>query len=284
MARSYLFVPGNQPARFDKAAASGADAIILDLEDSVPVSEKAAAREAVIAWMSATSSPVPVWIRTQGLDAPGFADDLATVGRARPRGLLLPKCEGAADVLRLGVVLDTLEHEHGLPEGSLEILVVATETPRAVQCMASFERPLPRLRGLMWGAEDLAAALGVRSLRDKSGQYLPPALRARDATLLAAAACGADPIDAVFVGIRDAAGLAAETRQHAAMGFIAKAAIHPAQIPVIHAALAPNANDVDWARAVITTLEDGARSTGVVDGSMVDTPHLIAARRILERM
>jgi citrate lyase subunit beta/citryl-CoA lyase len=161
------------------------------------------------------------------------------------------------------------------------VIVIATETARAMQRIHTLDTPHPRLAGVLWGAEDLAASLGVRALRDAQGNYLSPALKARDAALLASHACGATAIDGVYTRLDDADGLAAETRAHAALGFTAKAAIHPAQIAVIHAALAPSADDLAWAEEVITALQDGVISSGRVRGSMVDQPHLTAARRIL---
>lgn len=279
-ARSYLFVPGNRPERFAKAVASGADALILDLEDSVPLAEKAAAREAVAQWL-ATPPPVPAWIRVNPLTSLYHLDDLQAVSRARPAGIVLPKCEGMDDLLWLDKVLTEIERRNGWPNRSILVMAIATETARAMQRIHSFDHPMPRLAGILWGAEDLAASLGVRSLRDAAGNYLSPALRARDSALLASHACGIPAIDAVFTGLDDPEALAAETRAHAALGFTAKAAIHPAQIGVIHAALRPSDDDIAWAGEVVAELQDGAKASGRVRGGMVDQPHLNAARRIL---
>ncbi len=280
-ARSYLFVPGNRPERFDKAAASGAEALILDLEDSVPAAEKASAREEVVRWLTQTPPPLPVWIRVNPLVSFHHLDDLQAVARAKPVGLVLPKCEGVDDLLWLDKVLSEVERRAGWPARSLWVMAIATETARAMQRIHTFDHPMPRLAGILWGAEDLAASLGVRSLRDPAGHYLSPALRARDSALLASHACGVPAIDAVFTGLDQPEALAAEARAHAALGFAAKAAIHPAQIAVIHAALQPSPDDVAWAREVVAELQDGARASGRVRGAMVDQPHLNAARRIL---
>jgi citrate lyase subunit beta / citryl-CoA lyase len=146
-------------------------------------------------------------------------------------------------------------------------------------------KPIPRLAGLLWGAEDLAASLGLRSLRDApTHAYLSPACHARDATLFASHACGVAAIDAVYTALDDTAGLAQETRAHAALGFTAKAAIHPAQIATIHTAQAPSADDLAWAHEVLAALQDGAQATARVRGRMVDLPHLHAARRMLGRV
>ncbi len=280
--RSYLFVPANRPERFGKALASGAEALILDLEDSVPAADKAAAREAVIAWLaSGAAGDVPVWVRVNPLGCQHHQGDLDAVAAARPFGVVLPKCEGLGDLTGFDEALREIEARNGWLPNLLKVMVIATETARAMQRIHSFDRPVSRLAGVLWGAEDLAASLGVRQLRDASGRYLPVALRARDAALLASHACGVAAIDAVFTGLDDLPGLAAETRAHAAMGFTAKAAIHPSQIAVIHEALRPPADDVAWAREVIAELQDGAKSSGRVRGLMVDQPHLTAARRIL---
>ncbi len=281
--RSYLFVPANRPERFPKAEASGADAVILDLEDSVPDQDKTTAREAVVNWMrERPDAGVSVWIRINSLRSQWIAEDLQAVMQAKPDGVFLPKCEGIDDVLALDGMLSRAESGHGLPDRGIAIIAIVTETPRALQKLHTFAQPAPRLHGMLWGAEDLAAALGLRSLRDKSGAYLAPAMDARNRALMASHACQAIAIDAVFTDIHNPAALAHETRQHASLGFAAKAAIHPGQIEVIHQALQPSAEDIDWAKQVIQVLDDGRLASGTVDGSMVDRPHLNAAKQILQ--
>jgi citrate lyase subunit beta/citryl-CoA lyase len=278
--RSYLFVPGNRPERFAKALASGADALILDLEDSVPLTEKATARQAVVDWLLTTHPSKPVFVRVNALSSPMHSDDLRIVQVTPPSGLVLPKCEGMDDVLAFDEVLCGIEKQSGWPQRSVSVMAIATETARGMQRIHTFDHPMPRLSAILWGAEDLAASLGVRSLRDGQGHYKATALRARDAALFASHACGVSAIDAVYTGLDDPIGLETETRDHAALGFTAKAAIHPAQIAVIHQALQPSDDDVAWAQEVITELQDGAKSSGRVRGAMVDQPHLNAARRI----
>ena len=279
-ARSYLFVPGNRAERFAKAAASGAQALILDLEDSVPLAEKPAARLAVAQWLATARRAEQAWVRVSPRSHAEHAHDLQSL-TARPTGLVLPKCEGLDDLLAFDEMLCGLEDQRGWPRRSLRVIVIATETARAMQRIHTFDSPAPRLSGILWGAEDLAASLGVRSLKRQQGHYLSPALRARDAALLASHACGVGAIDAVYTRLNDPLGLEAETRDHAALGFTAKAAIHPAQIPVIHHAQKPSEDDAAWAREVVAELQDGARMSGRVRGNMVDQPHLHAARRIL---
>lgn len=278
--RTYLFVPGNRPERFAKGLASGADALILDLEDSVPVSEKAMARQAVADWFLTANPIKPVFIRVNALSSPLLRDDLQILQRIRPAGLVLPKCEGMDDVLAFDEVLCGYEERSGWPQHSVSVIAIATETARGMQRIHTFDRSIPRLSGILWGAEDLAASLGVRSLREAEGRYKATALRARDAALFASHACGVSAIDAVYTGLDDPVGLEAETRNHASLGFTAKAAIHPAQIAVIHQAQRPCDDDMAWAHEVITELQDGAKASGKVRGAMVDQPHLNAARRI----
>jgi citrate lyase subunit beta/citryl-CoA lyase len=206
--------------------------------------------------------------------------DLQILQRICPYGLVLPKCEGIDDAMAFDKVLCGFEERSGWLKRSISVLAIATETARAMQRIHTFDQPLPRLSGILWGAEDLAASLGVRSLRDAQGHYKATALRARDAALFASHACGVAAIDAVYTGLDDPAGLATETRDHAALGFTAKAAIHPTQIAVIHQAQRPSDDDLAWAQEVITELEDGAKASGRVRGAMVDQPHLNAARRI----
>ena len=258
-ARSYLFVPGNRPERFAKALASGADALILDLEDSVPPAEKELAREAVTHWLESVAAPVPIWIRVNPASSQWHHDDLQLLRRASATGLMLAKCEGAGDLLRFDASIGEIEKAAGRPCGSAQVLVIATESARALQRIHTFDQGLPRLAGILWGAEDLAASLGLRSLRDRQGHYLSPALRARDAAFLASNSCGVAAIDAVYTGLDDPQGLAEETRTHAALGFSAKAAIHPAQIALIHQSLQPSPDDVTWAAEVIAERQNGAR-------------------------
>jgi len=286
--RSYLFVPGNRPERFSKGLASGADALILDLEDSVPAAEKATARTAVADWLQTEKPNRPIWIRINPLRSPVHQEDLNLLarvqqGETKPAGVLLPKCEGVADIRLIDKTLGAIEQSASLPVATWSIIAIITETARAMQLMHTFEQAMPRLAGMLWGAEDLAADLGLRSLRDANGRYLEPALRARDAALFASHASHVTAIDAVYTGINDDDGLKAETSAHAALGFTAKTAIHPRQIPIIHQALQPDQDDIAWAHEVIAELADGDRSSGRVRGAMVDLPHLQAARSLLRR-
>ncbi len=276
MLRSFLFVPGDSERKLDKALGTAADALIVDLEDAVAPAAKDGARATARAFLDRDRGGRQVWVRVNAFDTGRVDGDLAAIMPGRPDGIMLPKSGGGADIDRLAALLDG-------DGGATRIIPVATETPEAVLNLASYRGCSPRLWGLLWGAEDLASAVGATSNRDGDGQYRSPFRLARDLCLHAAAAAGVVPIDAVFVDIRDTAGLDAETRAARADGFAAKAAIHPAQCDVINAAFRPTDAEIDWARRVLVTL--AASATGGVatlDGKMLDKPHERQARRILD--
>jgi len=271
--RSLLFVPGDRPDRFPKAEASGADALILDLEDSVTPERKTAARRAVVEWLSAGKRRVPVLVRVNPLDSGFIKHDLAAILPCSPDGLVLPKCEGAHSIAAL-----TEMAREGLPP----ILPIATETPGAVFGLGSYREVTARLLGLTWGAEDLPAAIGALSSREPDGDYTPPYEMVRAMTLFAAHAAGVPAIETVFPALDDADGLAAYVARGRRDGFTGMMALHPAQIGIINDGFTPDADEVARAIAIIAAFaaQPGA---GVLrlDGKMVDRPHLIQARRIL---
>ncbi|HEY9536570.1 MAG TPA: CoA ester lyase [Kiloniellaceae bacterium] len=281
--RSLLFVPGHDERKIEKALAGEADAVILDLEDAVAEESKARAREVTAAWLEpARASGRAVFVRINGFDTPHALADLVTAVAGAPFGVMLPKCCGLRDVERLSHHLDALEVREGLTQGSTRILPVATETAAATLDLPSFAAaPAPRLWGLLWGGEDLSADLGAARNRDAGGAYTLPYQFARAQCLMAAAAAGAVAVDAVSVDFRDLEALDRETREALADGFTAKAAIHPAQIPVINAALTPDAEQIAWAEAVLAALD--GKGAGRLEGRMVDQPHRRSAIRILAR-
>ncbi|HEY0294539.1 MAG TPA: aldolase/citrate lyase family protein, partial [Bordetella sp.] len=187
------------------------------------------------------------------------------------------------DVARLDLALSRAEARAGLPPQTLAAVLVATETAAAVLALAEFRQPLPRLAAMLWGGEDLAGDLGVPRNRDRQGHYRAPFQLARNLMLMAAAATGALPIDAVYVDVRDGDGLGAESEAARADGFLAKAAIHPEQVPVINQAFSASEEERAWAARVVQALDGGATGLAVIDGKMVDAPHLRLARRILSR-
>lgn len=285
--RSLLFVPGDDERKLTKAASAGADALILDLEDSVAPANKEKARALVSAYLGAhppSGARPRLYVRVNGL-ASGMIDaDLAAVMSSAPDGVMLPKSLGGASVQELGARLAVQEAEHALEDGATKILAIATESAAALFGMASYRACSPRLEGLAWGAEDLSADLGAERRRDAAGRYTDAIRLARSLTLVGAVAAGVTPIDAIFGDFRDDAGLAREAEEARADGFAAKMAIHPGQVAIINAAFTPSAEALARARAVVAAF-DVSPASGVVslNGEMLDRPHLEQAKRILQR-
>jgi citrate lyase subunit beta/citryl-CoA lyase len=282
--RSWLFVPGDSERKLARAGASGADALILDLEDSVAPPNLPAARAQVAAYLRAHGgAPRPrLWVRINALGTPEALADLAAVVAAGPAGIVLPKADGAADLARLGHYISALEVAAGLAEGGIRVAVVATETPAALFALGGYAPAAPRLAALTWGAEDLAAALGAASNRLPDGEYEFTYQLARSLCLAAAAAAGVDAVDTVFTDFRDAAGLDREARAARRAGFGGKLAIHPDQVPVINAAFTPDAAERAHAERIVAAFaaNPGLGAIGI-DGKMIDLPHLKQARRLL---
>jgi citrate lyase subunit beta/citryl-CoA lyase len=285
--RSLLFVPGDDERKLTKAAGAGADALILDLEDSVASANKGKARALVAAFLKAqpaSGSRPRTYVRVNGLASGIVGADLSGVMAAAPDGIMLPKSLGRASVQELGARLAVHEAEHNLGDGATKILAIATESAAALFGMASYRNCSQRLEGLAWGAEDLSADLGAERRRDRGGRFTDATRLARTLTLVGAVAAGVTPIDAVFSEFRDDEGLARECEDARADGFLAKMAIHPAQVPLINAAFTPSPGALVRARAVVAAFaaQEGA---GVVslNGEMLDKPHLEQAKRILAR-
>lgn len=274
--RSLLFVPGDRPERMEKALGLGADALILDLEDSVVPSAKASAREAAAAFLQRERTGVRLFVRINPLDGGLACDDLAAILPAKPDALVLPKAEGAASLAALGALLD----QHGRP--SPPILPIATETPAAIFQLGSYRDVAERLCGLTWGAEDLPAAIGAVSSREADGRYTPPYELARSLTLFAAHAAGVAAIETVYPNFRDTDGLAAYAARAARDGFTGMMAIHPSQVAIINTAFTPSEEAVAHAREVVAAFETNAGAGALqLNGKMIDAPHLKQARRVL---
>lgn len=283
--RSFLFVPGDSERKMAKAAATKADALILDLEDSVSQENIETAREMTAEYLTNTRHDrgrQQVWVRINPLDTPLSLPDLAAVVRGAPDGIIQPKTYSAADSIKLANYLSALEAREGLEIGSTRILAVATETAESLFTLNSFIGATDRLFGMTWGAEDLAAALGATTNRKPDGTYEGPYLLARTLCLAAAKAADAQPIDSVYTNFRDAEGLEAEALQARRTGFTGKVAIHPDQVDVINRAFTPSEEEVAFARRVIEAFEKaGGAGTVGLDGKMLDMPHLKQARHVL---
>lgn len=276
--RSLLFVPGDRPERFAKAAASGADAIILDLEDSVSPANKEMARAAVADYLTGAREVVTL-VRVNPLDGHMTAADVAAIAAARPDAIMLPKAEGAPSIAQF----DTILRSESARDASLPpVLPIATETAAAIFTLGSYREVRDRLLGLTWGAEDLPAAIGATTSRHADGSYTPPYEVARALTLFAAHGAGVAAIDTVFPAIRDEAGLVAYAARARRDGFTGMMAIHPSQVGPINTAFTPSSDEVARAQAIVDAF---AANPGIgalqVDGKMVDAPHLKQAQQIL---
>jgi len=287
MLRSFLFAPGDSARKLDKAMGVGADAIIADLEDSIAPEGKETARRVTAEFLQTARGAAGrprLFVRINGL-ATGFADaDLDGVMAAGPDGIVLPKAVGGVDVQHLGAKLAVREAEFGLEDGGTAIIALSTETARSLFALGGLPGASHRLKGISWGGEDLSVEVGAQTNRLEDGTYTDPYRLARSLTLFGAAAADVDAIDAVYINFRNEAGLAAECAAARRDGFVAKMAIHPAQVPVINEAFTPSSDMIAHARAVVAAFA-AAPGAGVVglEGEMLDRPHLARAERILAR-
>lgn len=270
--RSWLFVPADSERKIKKALDSDADAIIFDLEDSVVPQMKPAAREILKNLLKRSGGP-QWWIRINSLGSEYIKDDLALMGVADIHGIVLPKAESGTDVIELS-------HR----TGNIPIHAIVTETAASLFGLLSYRNPNSPLAAMSWGAEDLSAALGASSKYDRSGDLSFTYKLARSLCLAGANAAGVQPVDGVFADFTDEKGLQAEAEAASREGFTGKLSIHPAQVPIINAAFTPSKDEVRQAEEIVAAFE-AHPDAGVlsVAGKMVDRPHLVQARRVLER-
>jgi len=270
--RSWLFVPADSEKKIAKALDSDADAIIFDLEDSVASGQKAAARAILKELPSRPGGPL-WWVRINPSGSEHHKEDLTLLARSDFAGIVLPKAESGADIKELA-------HR----TGNVPIHAIVTETAASLFGLLSYRDPGSPLVAMSWGAEDLSAALGASSKHDEDGELSFTYRMARSLCLAGAAAAGVQPVDGVFADFRDDEGLTREAAAAHREGFTGKLAIHPAQVAVINAAFTPSADDVAHAEAIVAAFE-AQPDAGVlsVGGKMVDRPHLVQAKRVLER-
>jgi len=281
--RSLLFVPADGGNKLDKAMASGADAVIVDLEDSIAPEGKVAARRSAADFLkdaSKAASRPRLLVRVNAIATGLIDDDLAAVVSARPDAIMLPKAEGGAGVIHADAKLAVREAIDGLPDGDIKIIAIATETATALFLVGTYGGASARLAGLTWGAEDLSAALGASTNRDEDGQLEFTYKMARSLCLLAAVAAGIEPIDTVYTNFKDSEGLFRESQAARRAGFTGKIAIHPDQVAPINQAFTHSAEDLAYARRVVEAFSAGV-GTVALDGKMLDMPHLKQARRVL---
>ena len=283
--RSFLFVPADSPRKLEKGMTSGADALMIDLEDSIALEGKAAARQSAAAFLKETMASAMrpfMMVRVNGLQT-GFTDaDLDAIAPAKPDAIMLPKAEGGASVIHADAKLAVREAQNALPDGHIKILPIATETAAAMFLAGTFAGSSKRLIGLTWGAEDLSADLGAQANRGADGHFLDPYRLARVLCLAGAAAAGIPAIDTVYVDFRNADGFRRECEDACRDGFTGKMAIHPAQVPIINEVFTPADKAVEHARAVIAAFaaNPGAGVVGI-GGVMYDRPHLVRAQQLL---
>jgi citrate lyase subunit beta / citryl-CoA lyase len=286
--RSLLFVPADSAKKLDKAMTSGADALIVDLEDSVAYDGKARARNSAAAFlkdaMAATARPY-ILVRVNGLQTGLIDADLDTIARAMPDAIMLPKAEGGASVAHADAKLAVREAVSGLPDGHIKILALATETAASLFLAGTFAGASSRLSALSWGAEDLSAELGAQANRDAQARFLDPYRLARVLCLAAAAAAQVPAIDTVYVDFRDGAGFRRECEEACRDGFVGKLAIHPAQVPIINEVFTPTPDALARAQAIVDAFaaDPGAGVVGIA-GVMYDRPHFVRAKQLLARV
>jgi citrate lyase subunit beta / citryl-CoA lyase len=270
--RSWLFVPADSERKITKALDSDADAIIFDLEDSVAPAMKPVARDLLKSMLKRSGGP-QWWVRVNPLGSEFIREDLELIGLADVHGIVLPKAESGSDVTELA-------HR----TGNIPVHAIVTETAASLFGLLTYRQPGLPLAAMSWGAEDLSAALGASSKYDADGALSFTYRLARSLCLAGAVAAGVQPVDGVFADLKDEEGLRDEAEAARREGFTGKLAIHPAQVPVINAAFTPSAEDVAHAEAIVAAFE-AHPDAGVlsVGGKMVDRPHLVQARRVLER-
>lgn len=284
--RSWLFVPGDSERKLSKSGDSGADALILDLEDSVPDDNQEKARGLIRDYLRSKKdrSLQKLWVRVNPLDNKLSLPDLVKIMPGAPDGICLPKVYSAEDVNTLGNYLAALEAREGLEIGSTKILCVATETAASLLTFHTYlEGVTERLVAMTWGAEDLAAALGVSDNKHpKSGEFDDPFLLAKSFCLAAARAIDVQPVGVVYVNFKDEEGLKADSLRDRRAGFIGKIAIHPGQVPIINDAFTPSEAEIERAKRIVEVFQKnpGVGTVGL-DGMMVDMPHLKQAHNIL---
>ncbi len=283
--RCFLFVPADSERKLAKAEGLAADALILDLEDSVNQENLPKARIMARDYLARSRGKAraqQLWVRINPLETKFSLPDLAAIMPGAPDGIILPKTYSAAEAIKLDHMLSALETREEIELGRTKILVVATETARSLFTLESFIGASPRIYGMTWGAEDLAASLGAFTNRTVDGAYEDVYRLARTLCLTACKAGEMEPVDSVYPNFRDLDGLYAEALQGRKTGFTGKIAIHPDQVDVINSAFAPTAEEVAFAKRVIAAFDAvGGSGTVGLDGKMIDMPHLKQARIVL---
>ena len=281
--RSWLFVPGDSERKLAKGPSTGADILILDVEDSVSPARKPVARKMIGEYLkSAARDGAPLWVRINGLHTPYWRDDVEAAMAGAADGIVLPKPRSPADVFAVAELMDRLEDpERGQPA---QILALAGETARGLMSLHEYRPGLPRLTALSWGSEDLGTDVGALRRRHEDGSLLPLYEISRALTLAAATVAEVDAIEAVYADFRNLDGFRRFTEEALEMGYVGGAAIHPAQVEILNEVFTPSDEQLAEAREIVEAFERSGE-TGVMSirGKMVDQPHLAQARKLLRR-
>jgi len=281
-----LFVPGDSARKLAKAETTNADALILDLEDSVAPAQADAARQQIRSYLlerPATARHQEIWVRCNPVQSEAMLHDIAAVADAAPDVFLVPKVRTGADLEVLHHHLSALEVRAGLPVGGIALVPTLTEAPQSILHAHTFTAGLPRLRAMSWGPIDLMAALGASTNRAADGSFETFYVYARGLCIVTARAAGVAPIDTISADYRDLDALKRECAAARSAGFMGKLAIHPDQIAVINEAFSPSAAEIAEAERVVSAFESTSAGTVGLDGRMLDAPHLRQAREILSR-
>lgn len=283
-ARSWLFVPGDSERKLAKCWSCGADAIIVDLEDAVAQDRKLAARDiarTAIAGAGPARDGVLVVIRLNARDTGLTDDDVAAVMACRPDGLMLPKVMAPGDIAVTCAAISRAEQAHGIAPGSTFLVPIVTEAPAPVFRLPELCGADPRNAAILWGTEDLGAAIGARRVKDDDGRMFEVFRTVRSLALLAGSAAGLGVIDTPVLDFADDAQLAREAREAFWMGFTGKLAIHPAQVATINAAFTPNDAELSEAHAIVAGAQAHNGAAFRLGNRMIDMPHVKAAQRIV---
>ncbi len=279
MIRSFLFVPADSERKLAKAGDCGADALILDLEDSVRAEARPDARRMAREYLLGKEN---AWVRINPIDGDDAIADLEGVMPSAPAGIVLPKPRSAAAAVELAARLSELESRHQIEPGRTQIISLCTERPEALFTLNSYVASTERLLGLSWGAEDLSAALGAAANRDDEGNWLPTYEMARSMCLLAASAAEVVAIDTVFTDFKNTEGLRHYATKARRDGFSGMLAIHPAQVDIINAAFTPTQAELEHAERIVELFAANPDAGTIgMDGKMIDRPHLVQAKRLL---
>ena len=281
-ARSWLFAPGDSERKMQKASASAADIVILDLEDAVAQDVKPKARSLVSGFLGAQPDRTRLWVRINPVQGPDALQDLAAIVPARPGGVMLPKARGRADVELLDHYLSALEVAAGCTRGAIQVIVLVTETAEGMFTTGTYAGA-PRMVAMTWGAEDLADAVGASENRNVHGDYEFTYELARSLCLLGAAAAGVSAIETIHGDFRDEEGLRRRAEKVRRAGYRGMLAIHPGQVDVINDAFRPRPEEVAAAQEIVALFEaNPGAGTIAFKQSMLDRPHLARARALLE--